>query len=178
MKIAIRFFFCVLTICANSFLFTSCVPKCGCGNPPPRDSWYVHTYYKTSQGASLLNSTTANYFKPAEISVRAIVEVNDIRTEEYYGNDQNAVSVQENGDVEGNSLILRLPVKYGSKKPIMTLIRLRANLTDTVTYSFNGRFVDSDREIPDQLFYNRKLIWDFAKSVAGEPLPSSITIIK
>ena len=101
-----------------------------------------------------------------------------MRTEEYYGNDQNAVTVQENGDQEGNSLILRLPVKYGSKKPLMTLIRLRPNLTDTVTYSFNGRFMDLDREIPDQLYYNRKLIWDFTKSIGGEPLPNSITIIK
>ncbi len=178
MKTVKGVFYSVLTICATGFIFTSCIPKCGCGNPPPRESWYVHTYYKTNQGASLLNSNTANYFKPSEISVRAIVEVNEIRKEEYYGNDQKAVTVQENGDQEGNSLILRLPVKFGSKKPIMTLIRLRTNLTDTVTYSFNGRFVDSDREIPDQLSYNRKLIWDFTKSIAGEPLPNSITIIK
>jgi|LakMenEpi03Aug12_release.lakeMendotaPanAssembly.Ray.scaffolds.fasta_scaffold421666_1 hypothetical protein len=177
MKTVKRVFLSVL-ICATALAFTSCIPKCGCGNPPPRESWYVHTYYKTSRGASLLNSNTANCFKPADISVKAIVEVNDLRTEEYYGNDQNAVTVQENGDQEGNSLILRLPVKYGSKKPLMTLIRLRPNLTDTVTYSFNGRFMDLDREIPDQLYYNRKLIWDFTKSIGGEPLPNSITIIK
>ena len=104
--------------------------------------------------------------------------VDGTQTEVYYGDDKGGCRIQENGDTEGNSLILNLPVKYGTKKPIMTLVKLRSNLIDTITYSFQGRFIESDREIPDQLFYNRKLIWDFSSSTAGEYLPSTITIVK
>jgi hypothetical protein len=178
MKNVTSLLLCLLTISIAFVLFSSCVPKCGCGTPPPRESWYVHTFFKTNQGASLLNSTTANSFKPSDISVKSIVSIDGVQTEVYYGNDKNGCRIQENGDIEGNSLVLNLPVKYGSRNPIMTFIQLRANLIDTITYSFNGRLIESSREIPDQLFYNRKLIWDFSKAVAGEPLPSSITINK
>ncbi|MFM9837817.1 MAG: hypothetical protein ACKVOQ_06095 [Cyclobacteriaceae bacterium] len=168
----------IVTICIATVFLSSCVPQCGCGNPPPHEYWYIHTYYKTNKGASLLNSNTPDYFKPSEISVKTIVLVNEIETEEYYGNDKNGVRVQENGDQQGNTLLLNLPVKYGNRKPIMTLIRLRPNLTDTVTYSFNNRLIELDREIPDLIYYNQKLIWDFSKAVAGEFMPNSITIIK
>jgi hypothetical protein len=147
-----------------------------CGKPapqPPDQFMVIRTFFKSAAGADLLDSSTSGSFKKSEVSIISKVEINGVVK------DMNYYAAQGlNFFVDSKSgfyyIELMLPTTYG-KTPIETIITLSPSVTDTVTYTFNGTTYPS---FPNQVFYNKVLVWDIANTPATEHLWAPITIVK
>ncbi len=165
----------------NRAFFLLCLAYSGisnffsCSNPqigqPPPQAIYIRTFYKSTDGKDLLNSSTTNGFKKSDLKVTSKIEINGSIREVNY--DDSGIDVYWDDALRMNYFGINIPTSY-AKKPIETYVRLSQSLVDTVTYTFNSK---QRQYIPDQIFYNKKLVWDVVNA-PDDGLWPPITIVK
>lgn len=146
-----------MACCSASYLY--CFPAYlnKVGQPPPPQSIYIRTFYK-SGNADLLDPTVPNSFKKNDLKVTSKIKVGGITKEVNY--DEGGIEVIWDNDFRMNYFGINVPTSYG-KIPIATYVQLSPTDVDTVTYTFNGT---QRHYIPDQIFYNKKIVWDLANA--------------
>ncbi len=166
-NLTVKPLFCFALICFGKLMSCSTPQP---GQPPPQ-TIYVRTFYQSSTGADLLDTNTPNAFKRSDLKVISKMIVNGVTKEIIY--EDNGIDIYWDNEVRRNYFGITLPTNYG-KTPIETYVRLSANIVDTVTYTFNSK----DRlYIPDQVFYNKKLVWNIANAPTNGLWPP-ISIVK
>lgn len=164
---------CILSIILSLASLQGCKDQCvGCGTPqPPPQVISIPTFYKTSGNVDLLNEYTPDHFKKSDLKVISRVVVNSITKDISYND--SGIDIYWDNNLNRNYFELLVPTSYG-KTPIATYVQLSPTDVDTVTYTFNGT---QHPYIPDQIFYNKKMVWDVANAPDNGRWPP-ITIIK
>lgn len=167
-----------MRVASKSTLATFLLPlmlAASCSQPapqPPDQIIIIRTFYKTGAGVDLLDSSNGGSFKKGDIKIISKVEIDGtVRDVNYY--EEEPLGIFLDGQSGSYYIELVLPTNY-AKTPVMTLVTLRPSLTDTVTYTYNLQ----NRYVPNQIFYNRDLVWDIVNAPVQEGLWPPITIVK
>lgn len=140
--------------------------------PPPDQFIAIRTFFKNKASADLLNADTPNSFKKSDIKIVSKVEIKGVVQDmDYYS--EKGFNTYVDGQSGNYYLELAIPTNY-AKTPIETLVTLSPTVTDTVTYTYTlqGRYV------PNQVFYNKVLVWDIVNAPVQEGFWPPITIVK
>lgn len=156
-----------MLLCVLLTLLSCATPQIG--QPPPQ-AIYIRTFYK-SGNSDLLDSTIPNSFKKNDLKVTSKIKVGDETREVSY--DEDGIEVTWDNDFRMNCFGIYVPTNYG-KTPIATYVQLSPTDMDTVTYTFNGT---QHPYIPDQIFYNQKMVWDVVNAPDNGRWPP-ITVVK
>jgi hypothetical protein len=152
-----------------------CILVASCAKPSPAEPdqfIVIKTFYKTSNGADLLNIGSPNSFKKDDIMVVSEIERNGIIELINYDDTGFGGVIVDN--ITGfNALQLIVPTNW-SKQPIKTLVKLSKTVTDTLTYTFDKSPFDY---LPNKIYYNKVEVWDIANAPPNANWPP-ITIIK
>lgn len=148
--------------------------SCGNSPQPARPFIVLRAVYKTGSGQDLLDQNKSNSFKKTDLKVLSKIDYGGTIKEVFFNNNENGIDVYFDDDLKSNYFDLSVPTN-ADKNPLETFITLSTTDKDTITYSFGyNRF----KNVPDKIFYNKKLIWDANDIPSGEGKFPPITVIK
>jgi len=147
----------------------------GCGNSPqPPPAFFVlRATYSNLQNEDLLDQTLPNSYRQADLTVFSHLEQSGKIVVEYFNNDDKGIPVHFDEDLQSWYFDLSIPTNAGYN-PIETIVKLSPTDSDTVTYTFGA---NKYKYAPDQIFYNKLLVWRAIDIVNNEKFPP-IQVVK